>query len=181
MVSSSRIGKDGETKAAEFLSEIAPTIRVLRPDYGISDMDLKMQNVGFAHLLWEVKTDKQKWSLRHAALLETIEAVKAGEEYYVFDPRLFIRIVRSQMDRRRRAPTWRAANARPLKGYTEMLLQPEMYAERQREKLPVFPALLMQLRRGSGRPWARHVVMGRDYFRDMNGENLGLIERSEDG
>jgi len=56
------IGKEGERKAAEYLSEIAPTQRVKRPDYGISDMDLELQDVGPALMLWEVKTDKGKWS-----------------------------------------------------------------------------------------------------------------------
>jgi hypothetical protein len=165
--SSSSIGKTGEKEAAKFLSEIAPTVRIKRPDYGISDMDLAMQDIKFAHLLWEIKTDKGLWSRRHAKALETIETIKAGEEYYVFDPRLFINIVLSRMDRRLKPPTWRAMPVRPLKTYKDMLEQPDKYAERQREKLPVLPVLLMQLRQGRGRPWARQVVMTCPYFRDM--------------
>ena len=57
-------------KAAEFLSEIAPTKRVKRPDYGISDMDLELQDLGVAFLVWEIKTDKAKWSRTYEAMLE---------------------------------------------------------------------------------------------------------------
>lgn len=170
MPSSSRIGKDGELEAAKALSVIAPIRRIKRPDYGISDMDLEMQPIGFAHLLWEIKTDKGKWSSKHAAALETFEATLAGEEYYVFHFPIFVAIVQARMGGER-LPSWRASLAKPLKGYLHMLAQPEMYAERQREELPVYPVLMMQLRQGKGRPWARHVAMGYRYFKDMIGES----------
>lgn len=72
--SASSIGREGENRAAEFLSELAPCKRIKRPDYGISDMDLSLMDLGPVMLLFEIKTDKAKWSLTYQKILEQADS-----------------------------------------------------------------------------------------------------------
>lgn len=172
--SSTSVGYEGEIKAAKYLSQIGPCERVQRPHRGISDQDITLIDAGCVKLLCEVKTDKGKWSRKHAKKLSDVSYLVARREgrsdedgYVVLQSHFFLWLMDAGSALAEPLCGKGVKYVDSLTGYREMLRQPAKYAERYREEKPVIPFLLMQLRQGRGRPWARHVVIEGVYFTDL--------------